>query len=360
MKHKGEQGITLVELVISVLLLGVLGVATFNTLNLSKKFTDNKTDEILQLLSQYGASKLISRDIDGSLPSFNYLRTLDDSNRPFFVWATNELCQSGQSICKREIKLIMPPTSTSSAFFYLIVKRGNPGELEKFIVNPEDSFPKPSRVYVGVNVPSNSISKKNRPISPWAAGRLLLLSTIGSFNDCNNLISGTAGGGSCPTSCIAAGCDFAATRPVKFLGYVDNQERDLVGFTNIDNSISLSRSYRFCQQTTSHICTSEASTSIIDSAEKLMRNMPYINGLDTRTFLTPVELVRYYLKRSSTRDPAAKVQLIREKGFLRNGALSWGAPVVMITGVESFNLRRPNISEPNIEYDIKLVSIRKR
>jgi len=370
MKNFGEKGITLVEVTISLLLFGVLGMAIFNTLNFSKRVSDNATEDIQLLISQYGASKLIAQDLNGSLPSFNFIHILDDSNRPFFVWATNELCQQD---CNREIQLKMGNNLISDKILYLIVSKGKPEELEKFIVDPEVSLTLSgtSLVYHGVNRYFNqadySISKQYRPYSPWSKERLLLLSTLASFNDCNNLISGTEEAStSCKTYCSTPGsCNFAATRPIKFLGYVNNQEKDLVTISNVLDSgrskIPLNLHYRFCQQSTGADCINAPQEALkINSAQSLMKNMPYIPGKDNRAFLTPVELVRYYLKKNNANDPSFKVQLVREKGFLKNGRINWGSPVILITGIESLNFKRPNISDPIIEYDIKLIPTRVR
>ena len=375
MKLFNQKGLTLVEVLISLLLFGVLGLATFSTLNFSKKATDNRTEDIQLLLSQLGASKLIARDLDASLPSFNFINLRDDANRPFFVWATNELCQVN---CQREIKLKIGSQLTSDKTLYLIVRKGNVQELEKFMVNPEDTFilsgssPSFTATYPGINRYFNdanrSISKSYRSYSPWSKDRILLLSSLVSFNDCNNSITGAStSGSSCATSCPVSGTcsDFAATRPIKVLGYVDSQEKDLASFSELTsvnsmNILPLNLGYRLCQQDVGNSCTNAPSTPLqINSARSLLENLPYVPGRDNRAFLTPVELVRYYLKRSSIRDPATKVQLIREKGFLKNGKITWAGATVMISGIESFNLRRPNISEPLIEYDLKLVSTRK-
>lgn len=364
MKHLNEKGFTLVEIMISLLLLGALGIATFNALNFSKRATDIRSEDIQALLSQFGASKLISRDLDNSLPSFNFISTRDDNDRPFFVWGTNELCLEN---CSRSLTITIDSGLTSSRVFYSIVRKGMPQELEKFLVDPlqlyagttNPTFEGINRYYNHPAAANYSISQRYRTYSPWIKDRILLLTTLNSFPDCNNLIDGASASTSCNTFCDTPGCNFAALRPIKFLGYVDNNERDLIPFSNI-STLPLNRHYRFCQQSLGKECTNApTSPLVINTSESLLGQMPYLPGKDNRAFLTPVEIIRYSLKRNSTQDLPSKFKLIREKAYLSSGTLTWGSPIVMLTGIKSLTLKRPSISSPVIEYDLNLVSNRK-
>jgi prepilin-type N-terminal cleavage/methylation domain-containing protein len=362
--RENQHGFSLVEMMVTALLMGGLGIAAFNIFDYNRRETARLTEDIQATISKYGGGKVLNLDLMAAEPTFNFLNVRDDAGRPFFVLAPNELCVAN---CDRTVTLRAPAggSGTSKSMFF-VVRRGYKDEMQKFSVNPEKTFSGgPAFAYAGINrdhadksASSLSISKSNiGPTSPWEQNRVLLLTSEMSFYDCRNSV---LGGDACNITCTPPGkCDFVGKRPLRFLGRVNDNESDLGEVTVRGQPNLLLRDYKICRPDSSMRCSSHIDIGLIRSAETFMKKLPYLPGMDNRAYLSPVDVIEYQLKRPTFSSPDHQTQLIRTRYKLVGNELVPDVSTAIVTGVAEIIFKRRNVSNPLIEYRIRKVSMRK-
>lgn len=357
MKLMNEKGMTLVEMMVA----GAISVAVvFFAMNL-KNFTEKENtrlqEDIQSTISRYGGAMVLMRDLTFAEPSFNFLNTKDDNGLPFFVLATNELC-SGKN-CERRKTLEIPKGKLKSDSIILIVRKGYLNEMLKFTIDPISTYD--SRSYSGINWQYNNadmtISKSIRPYSPWAKDRLLMLTSELSFYDCKNMVE--KDDGSCRLTCgPSGGCNYVAKRHMQFLGIVNNNESDLNPVTFSQGDL-IQNKYLICRPDSNMKCNSYIDiTRGLDSSKTFFEMLPYMPGLDNRSYISPVEVIEYYLQKKSDKTPDHEIQLIRSRLKVSGNKLVHEAPRAIITGVTSIQFKRANISNALIEYKLKKARFR--
>ncbi len=356
--RNNQNGFTIVEMLITAGLTGALALASYGLYNYNRRETNRLGEDVQATISKYGGGKVLNLDLMSAEPSFNYLNIKDDNGRPFFVLAPNELCSDR---CDRTVTLKVNPASGKSKSIFFMVRKGYRDEMLKFEIIPERAFDS-AATYRGINKDfadsSLSISKSNLgPASPWEANRVLLLTSAMSFYDCRNSV---LGGSACNITCTPPGsCDFVGKRPLRFLGKVTSNESDLQEISVRGQGDLFNRDYKICRPDASMLCSSTIDIGNIRSAETFMKNLPYLPGMDNRAYLSPVEIIEYYLKKPTFASPDHQTQLIRTRFKLSGSELVADVTTPIVTGVQEIIFKRRNISNPLIEYRIKKVNMRK-
>lgn len=364
-----QSGMTMVEMMVAFALTAILGGIVFSVMEYADKQAKLQTEDIQTLIMRMGASKIIARDIANSAPSFNYINFEDDNTRPFFVHAQNELCQGEP--CSRVFTMSIPAGDVISKPFFLLTIRGDANEMIRFEVDPYIPFDASSNTYIGVNAeasvdPETGISQGVLPFSPWKQGRLILLQSANSFYDCQSTVNtfNPAPGDQCVVSCNPSGsCDFAATRQLKLLGVVNEDEIDMT-FTPVKSRPALLKTnYKICRPNQNMVCTVPTKYQAglnLKLAKDLFEYLPYMPGSDNLVSFTPVELVRFHLERPSANSPDTKTVLMRSSATIVGGELSFERAHLLITGVQSIVFKRKNISNPTIEYKLNKARMNQR
>ncbi|GEM_PF-1573430 len=368
---KNQKGVTLVEMVVTLGIIGVLGLILVNVSRYADRQVKIQIEDVQTMINKLGASKIMTRDLANANLSFNYIHLADDLDpatpRPFFVFAKNEYCQeSASNVCRREYKLEIPTGQTVSKPFYAIVIRGYNNELLKFPRSVEkDVFTSSAPiVYNGLNDPTDpvkNIEKSNMPDSPWMADRLMMLTSNNDYFDCYNKIATMTDTTSCPITCTIPGtCNFVAKRELKLLGIVKADLKDLNFHTVSMRPDLLKKNYRICNLKEDMTCSSTINfPSGVVTSKTLFEKMPFIPGQDNGATLSPVELVRYHLERPTASSPDHQIRLFRSMASLSGGTLSFERAHILMTGVQSIVFTRTNISNPTIEYKINKVRLQK-
>ncbi len=345
-------------------LMGVLALIIYSVSQYTNKEIKIVTEDIQNLILKFGANKVLQRDLVNSTPSYNYLEFNDDNGKPFFVHATNEFCQTD---CERKLTLSIPVGDVKSSPIFFLVNKRKLSEQEVMLNYPIkiESTLSAAKTYDSLNAQINtdsSISQSNHSISPWEKNRLLLLTSNVSFFDCLNLIHGNSGaGGGCPLTCAntpggPGSCNFAAKRPLKILGNVEADEKDMKfhlvqGYNNL-----LKKDYRICPVNQDMECSSIMPIDL-DSPKKFVEHLPFIPGFDNQAYLQPVELVGYRLTRPSPNSKDDKIQLERSVAILDGTNLKFERAHILMSGVKSIVFTRKNISSATLEFKIDKVRL---
>lgn len=368
-KPLNQAGMTMIELVVAFALTSILGGIIFSVMEYADKQAKLQTEDIQSLILRLGASKVIARDIANAAPSFNYINFEDDSGRPFFVLAQNEACQG--ATCVRTFSMKIPDGETTSDPLFLLTIKGEGYEMLRFGVDPFMPFNLSSNAYIGVNAeasvdPATGIAQSVLPFSPWKKGRLVMLQTANQFYDCMSTVNtfSPSPGSQCAVTCNPSGtCDYAASRQLKLLGVVNDDEVDMQHTPVQDRNFLLKTNYKICRPDQNMVC--KVPSKYIDgldlkTAKELFELMPYVPGSDNLTSFTPVELVRYHLERPSPNSPDSKIVFMRSAASVVTTnvgkKLSFERAHILMTGVQSIVFTRKSVSNPTIEY--KLIKAR--
>jgi hypothetical protein len=362
MKRNLETGLTMVELTITMALMSVLGYAAYHFSEQMRLENTSITEDIQNMVSHFGASKVMTKDITGAEVTFNFINLADDNGLPFFILAKNEFCKNKR--CKRTFTLKIPEGKKVSKNFYLLVKKPLGPESMKFTIEPTFVYGNDNR-YSAINRQAadenKSISKTYRPESPWQKGRLLLVESEMEYYDCFTKTESMAPDGNCPLSCNPSGsCNYAVKRPLQFLGVVRDDERDLM-YMPIKEAPSLLKSrYKICRPDATGSCKGIIDLSGgVESSQTFYEKLPYIPGGDNRTSLTPVEIVRYHLERPSPKSPDHMIQLKRTTATIVANALVFQNSLILMSGLKAIEFSRVSVSNPTIEYKMDKVRTRK-
>ncbi|MFP5386258.1 MAG: type II secretion system protein J [Bacteriovoracia bacterium] len=362
-----QSGFSLMEMVVTLALVSFLGLLVIGFYDYSTTQTNIQVESVHTMIEKLGASKVISNDLSGALPSFNYINLEDDldpSNpRPFFVLAKNEYCQGGSSTrCQRQFKLEIPEGKTFSKPFFLITVKGFRNELINFPRSIEkDVFTSgPPYTYKGLNDPSKpetNISKGSFPESPWIKGRMMMLTSNEQFFDCFNKVHSVQDSTSCTLTCATSGaCNYVAKRELKMLGVVKEDEKDLNFYAVAKHPNLLKNKYYLCNINDKLGCENHVDlTAGIKSSQELFEKMPFSPGLNNGAFLTPVELVRYHLEKPSPTSRDDEIRLFRSVAIVSGTSLSFQRAHILMTGIKSFVFSRVNVSNPTIEYKLNRI-----
>lgn len=358
-----NRGFSLLEVVIAVGLTGFLATVGYNLYQFATKETAVLSEDIMVTMARFGASRVLTRDLSGAEPSFNYVNVNDDDGLPFFTLAKNEYCR--QEKCERKLTLELKTGQTRSKSIYFIVKKSVGKEIQRLSVHPRSVF-KPDKSYGGPNWQYSStqysISKSNLPESPWIEKRLMMLTSEVEFFDCNTSILKTNFTGTCRITCPTSGtCEYAVKRPFKMLGVVDKSPSADMTYYPIDNNESLLQTkYRICRPDQEFKCIGEVDlTGGIKSTKTFYEKLPYIPGTDDRTVLSPVEIVEYYLEKPSKEAQDHQILLKRARASFSDGAIKFDAPLTLMSGIQAVVFSRANISNPVIEYKLRKVRMKK-
>jgi prepilin-type N-terminal cleavage/methylation domain-containing protein len=350
LKTIGQSGFTMIEVTVTLALTAVLGLSISGVMNYANRQTKIQTEDIQSLIIRYGASKVLVRDIANAAPSFNYINFKDDDNLPFFIYSQGELCTP--TTCSRKFTMSIAAGATKSRPLFLLTVKGGIEEMIRFGVNPINAFDGTTNAFIGVNPSPTSttgISKTVIPSSPWEKGRIVLLQTTNSFFDCSSMVNNSTPSGSCTITCQGACLDYAASRQMKMIGVVDNDEEDMTYTSVVGQPALFKKDYSICRPD-SATCPIKVSVPNLNSAKKLFENMPYIPGSDNLATITPVGLVRYHLERPNVNSPDNQIVLVRSEATLVGTKLSFVRAHVLMTGIQSIVFTRKNVSNPTIEY----------
>lgn len=348
-----NKGITLMELMIGLGLTGAVGLIVFGVMKYSDKELKIATDDIQTLILKFGANKVLQRDLTNARPTFNYMNTSDDNGKPFFVYAQNQYCKSN---CSRKLTLsIKTGHSLSEPIFFLVV-RGAPSEKLKFNFDPLKTFDETSKEYKYINIhkddPNLTMSKDKRPESPWAAERLLLLTSEVSFYDCLNPVHGGTTS-SCTIECSngSGNCNYTSKRPYQMLGVVKNDESELEYFDVSNRPDLFKTNFKLCRVDKANTC---ASVSDVDlkKTKDFFEKLSYMPGYDNSVYLEPIEFVRYHLEKPTANSKDKEIVLMRSIATLSGSKLSFTKAHVLLTGIKSIEFSRKNISNPVLEFKI--------
>lgn len=353
-----QTGFTMVEMMITLGLTAFMGAMVYSVVQWADKETQAETESLLGLTQRFGSTKVLARDIANSTPSLNYINIKDDAGRPFFVFPSREYCLNAN--CERVFTLKINSGQVVSEPLFFIVVSGLTSEILNLGVDSRMTFDT-SANFLGVNWekssnPSLGISKSVEPSSPWIKGRLFMLESVNHFYDCESSTQ-------LFTPPVSSNCDvksppsgvvnFSAARPLKMIGTVNGDEKDMT-FTPVKNRSDLLKTkYQLCRPgvTSSCVVTSNFSGGLdIKSSKKLFENMPFIPGSDNQASLVPVELIRYHLERPTPNSPDSKIVLMRSSATIVGGELSFERAHVLMTGIQSVVFTRPNISNSTIDY----------
>lgn len=358
-----NKGFSLLEVMIAVGLSGLLATLGYNLYQFSTKETTALSEDIMVTIARFGASRVMTRDLSGAEPSFNYVNVNDDEGLPFFTLAKNEYCRQAQ--CSRKLTMDIKKGQTRSKSIYFIVKKSVGKEMQRLSVHPRAVF-KPNKTFGGLNwqygSEQYSISKSNLPESPWVEKRLMMLTSEVEFFDCNQSILQTNFTGQCQVTCSVSGaCEYAVKRPFKMLGVVNKSPSEDMTYYPINNNDSLLQTkYRICRPDKDFKCVGEVDISSgIKSTKTFYERLPYIPGTDDRTILSPVEIVEYYLEKPSATAHDHQIVLKRAKASFTGSAIKFDAPLTLMSGIQSIVFSRANISNPVIEYKLRKVRMKK-
>lgn len=356
-ESKGQKGFTLVEIAITLSIVGVIGLIVVNVTRYADRQSKIQIEDIQTLIAKVGASKVIQRDLANASPSFNYLNIKDQKNPslPFFVYSRDEFCAEGNGVvCKREFKLSIPKGELVSDAFFLIVVKGFNKEKLKYSLSVEtDVFSQGSLpTYLGINHSGEITKSPDNIESPWIAERLMLLSSNNSYYDCSNKLHSVDDSADCKISCSDPGkCNVAVKRELKMLGAVGKNQKDLEFFPVIQREELLKTNYSICNVNESLGCSSRINANVREP-KILFEEMPYSPGMDNGAFFTPVELVRYHLERASPNSPDHEIRLLRSTATISGKYLSFQRAHILMTGAQEVVFTRKNVSNPSIEYKI--------
>lgn len=358
-----NRGFSLLEIMIAVGLSGFLATVGFNLYQFATKETNILSEDIMVTIARFGASRILTRDLTGADPSFNYINLNDDDGLPFFTLAKNEYCRHEK--CSRELTLEIKEGQTKSKSIYLIVKKSIGKESQKLSIAPRHTF-KPDKSFGGINwqyaSDEYSISKSKAPESPWVENRIVMLSSEIELFDCNTTILNMNNTGPCQVSCSISGtCEYAVKRPFKMLGVVDKDpSADMVYKPIKGNPNLLATRYNICRPDKDLNCAGKIDISEgILSTKTFYEKLPYIPGTDPRTLISPVEIVEYYLERATDKTSDNLIELKRTTASLNGSSLEFGKPLTLMSGIKTVVFSRSNISTPVIEYRLRKVRMRK-
>ncbi|WPU63365.1 prepilin-type N-terminal cleavage/methylation domain-containing protein [Peredibacter starrii] len=361
---KRRNGFSMVEMMMALGLTGMLALIAVNLYDFSQKETKVLSEDIINTIARFGASKTLTYDLLSGEPSFNYVNLADDNNLPFFVLAKNEFCRS--STCTRQLTLDIKPGATKSRSFYIIVKRPQGKESLKFTIDPNSVY-SPSKIYAGINWqksnPDYSITKTaDRVDSPWQKGRLLMLTSEMDFYDCMSPVHSMGSTGGCKVSCENSGtCNFIVKRPYKMLGGVNTDELDMTYYPIEGAPAGLIKTaYQICRPNKEYNCAATIDlTGGLTTTRSFFDKLPYIPGNDNRATLAPVEIVQYWLERPNPTSADHLIELRRARATLVGGQIKFQKGVILMTGLQSIVFSRANISNSIIDYKLKKVRLKK-
>jgi len=342
-----QQGFTLVEMIIAMGLATILGVSGYSLYLYSKKNTNRISDDIQTTITRLGASSILKRDLSAAELSFNYINVLDDKGLPFFTHAKNQYCRHDE--CSRELTLALSPEEKRSKAIYFIIRKSLLNETQKLTIHPKSVFN--GKNYEGINwrhdSPTHSLSREHFPLTSWEENRVMLVSSENDFYDCN-LSSKSNSSSQCRLECGVSGqCDFTIKRPYRFLGVVNGKPSRDLSEVVVDNSNNLLlRNYNVCRPSKNNSCASYIPVTI-NSSKNLYEKLPYIPGIDDRTSIYYVDVVKYYLEKS---DNTNNVNLMRALGSYEGGRIKFDHAVNIMSGINAMVFSRVNISNPVIEY----------
>ncbi|WP_408096424.1 hypothetical protein ACJVC5_15400 [Peredibacter sp. HCB2-198] len=361
---KRINGFSMVEMMMALGLTGLMALIGVNLYEFSQKETKVLSEDIINTIARFGASKTLTYDLLSGEPSFNYVNLADDNNLPFFALAKNEFCRN--STCTRQLTLDIKPGAVKSRSFYIIVKRPQGKESLKFTIDPNLVYG-PDRSYAGINwqkADANySITKSpERVDSPWQKGRLLMLTSEMDFYDCLSPVHSMTASGNCKVTCENSGtCNFIIKRPYKMLGGVSDNEVDMNYYPIEGAPTGLIKSaYQICRPNKDYVCAATVDISGgLESSKTFFDKLPYIPGNDNRTTLAPVEIVQYWLERPNPTSPDHLIELRRARATLVGGRIKFQKGVILMTGLQSIVFSRSNISNSIIDYKLKKVRLKK-
>ncbi len=360
---RNNRGFSLLEMTIAIGLSGFLATIGYNLYLFATKETNALSEDIMVTIARFGASKVITRDLSGAEPSFNYLNLADDTGLPFYTFAKNEYCR--QEKCSRQLTLEIKPGEMKSRSMYFIVKKSLGKEIQRLSVHPRSVF-KPDKSFGGVNWQHTSeqysISKSNLPESPWIENRIMMLTSEVEFFDCYTSVMQMNNTGTCRVTCSISGtCDYAVKRPFKMLGVVNKSPSADLSYYPINGKEGLLKTnYRVCRPDKDFKCMGVVDIpNGIKSTKTFYEKLPFIPGTDDRTVLTPVEVVEYYLEKPTKEALDHQVLLKRAKASFSNGSIKFEKPLTLMSGIKSIVFSRKNVSNPVVEYKLRKVRMKK-
>lgn len=353
MNFRQQQGFTLLEITITLALSGALALAAYSLYNYTNKNTKDSMFEITESVARLNAASIIQKDLSNAELSFNFLNIPDDNSSSFFIHAKNQYCRHKQ--CARTLTLKPSSGKSKGKSIYLVVKKTNLNEVQTLSIHPRSVFQ--SSTYAGINwqfnSPTHSISRDKFPLTSWEENRIMLLSSESEFFDCN-ISSMSSNAKTCQIECNQPGqCDYAIKRSFRFLGIVQPKPSiDLSPLTIKENTSLLSRAFNVCRPNKDNSCAAKIPVTIKDP-KSFFEYLPYTPGLDERSNLHLVDIIKYHLIEEGSTNGEKEISLARSIGTIQGNQIIFGHSVKIMSGLDSVVFSRSNISNPVIEYKFK-------
>lgn len=315
MKRVNSSGFTLVEIAVAVAIMAILGMISFSAALIYNVRSAKLEKETSETIDVELAQQMLWVDIQTAGPSFNNIRLNDDNQRSFFDFLP-DYPQSFLSDYENKRELTLKPEGPNKEFYLLLADRMlEPTVQYDPIAAYNVSFDTKytmngSLVFVSLNQ-NSYVDKVNSKL--WKTGNILMLYSPAYLRPENapmttiprypTFIGAVKGANILPLPSTAVPINYA--HPV--------------------NGVSIS------------------------SPDILFRNLIPIGGTAAVVFMMGVKLVKYSFAKNSIRG----YDLIRE---------TWNADaeiyerrVIIAPNVEELILRRPTITTPSIEFDLKFV-----
>lgn len=283
MTMKNQKGITLLEMVVGVALMGIMGLVAASFFVFSAKNKKQITEEVEDKVDTILAERILQRDLKNSEPSFNNLLVPDDYGRRFFDHFTDVM----DSESAEEPRTVTLEMGRTTEFIFLAKNERMGGTM---IYTPASAYrigrppanPMAAATLTFVSLNKDNIVKRSDPAGQgryWQVGNVLMLDT--------------------PTSVrplAESGPDYSrpARSPI-FLGVVEAEgptrlrPLSLLGLLDRSNPMY--------------------PTETIDSEDQFLREVPPMGGAAPMVRLKVINMVKYYLQRDSVR--ADRVNLYR-------------------------------------------------
>lgn len=170
MKKKNNSGFSLVEMMVTAGLMGIVFAVGMKFFQMQRNDLDTATDRLQGAFDNLISEKIIARDIRHAKFSFNLISTKDENDKKIFEYFPDSICTEK---CERKLVLNSPTNvgSFSKPFYMLIVDYHNPREIRFRPVNAYDSAGTFHSLNYGTSPGPLAVNYPNL----WREGNLILV-----------------------------------------------------------------------------------------------------------------------------------------------------------------------------------------
>ena len=317
------RGFTLVEIILAVVVTGFLSLMALQLLSQMKTQEKTVTQKIEKNAGIELAQQIIRRDVQSVTPSFNIFTNFENSdrhpNQSFFDFLEDDVCNETDPSCRREV--ILTPGQGS----FILLTRAVQS------VSGPPVFYDPARAY---NITKDPSGKTVLNFVSLNKDHYLTQELGVQFFNPNQLILLQAPMSFVPPDGVPP---HTPSKIVSFLASVKNAlnvERVIV---KLDNGIDLI-------PTRHPSCKNSQSKQNLDitSVDLFLRCLPPVSSSSSFALLSPVQLVKYEIKKS---------QLVR---YVWDGSGFPSQGVVLAERVSSVSFLRNNISSTLVSFNVNI------